>query len=173
MSAWLVVATLSILVFAVFAWLIRQILRPDVPADEIWLDKFSVDRYRPMLRLLSKEDDEFLASECGYSGSQIRKARAERRRIFRAYLKNLRRDFGRLHYAARILLLDSNEDRSDLAAKLVQTRLAFFFGLLVVEYNLALHAAGVGEVDVRGLLGSLEGLQLDCTLLLPARAAAL
>jgi hypothetical protein len=124
-----------------------------------------------MLRLLSKEDDEFLASECGYSGSQIRKARAERRRIFRAYLKNLSRDFSRLHYAARILLLDSTEDRSDLAAKLLQTRLAFAWGLISIEYHLALHAAGIGEVDVRGLLGSLEGLRIDCSLLLPARAA--
>jgi hypothetical protein len=124
-----------------------------------------------MLRLLSGEDDRFLAAECGYTPSMLRKTRAERRRIFRAYLRNLVRDFNALHYTARILLLNSEVDRPELAAQLARVRLAFTWAVFVVHGRLLLHAAGLGPVDVRDLLGSLEGLQSEYGFLVPAPAA--
>ena len=50
--------------------------------DPEWLEDFSISRYRPMLRLLSEDDYEFLASQAGYKGKIASQLRAERRKVF-------------------------------------------------------------------------------------------
>src|SRR5688572_20360045 len=108
--------SIGVLLLLAFAAMIRHILGVPPIAEEdhgTWLDTFSVTRYRPMERLLSKEDFEFLASQPGYDPGMSRKLRAERRRIFRSYLRQLRIDFIRLHQVARLLVLYSPEDRPD------------------------------------------------------------
>jgi len=172
MSAAVVFTFGLFLTFAGLALLVRRIIRPIAPPSPDWLDTFSVDRYRPMQRLLAPADFAFLESECGYSAAAIRKVRAERRRIFRMYLRNLTRDFNRIHYAGRILLLNSPVDRPDLAEKLFRARWTFLWALATIHFRLVLNAVGGRHVDVLGLLGSIEGLRLDCAALNPARAAA-
>lgn len=144
-------------------WLMRRLIAPhDVSAcDPEWLDEFSIDKYRPMLRLLSNEDYDFLAMQAGQTMSTIRKLRRERRRIFRAYLKSLTADFQRLHLAGRMLLVYSTVDRSDLAKKLVEQRITFTLAILMVHIRLVLQTIGIGTVDVRGLLGSVDALRLE------------
>ena len=126
-----------------------------------WLDEFSIEKYRPMLRLLDQEDYNFLALQAGQTASTLRKLRRERRRIFRAYLRSLTADFHRLHLAGKLILVYSQEDRSDLAAKLVQQRITFSVAVVKVHMNLVLHTLGIGTVDVRNLLGTVENLRLE------------
>ena len=121
----------------------------------------SLDKYRPMERLLREDDFRFLAAQPGYSPQMGRRFRAERRRIFRGYLRNLKRDFGRVSLAFQLLIVHSAEDRGDLASILIRQRLLFALGMLAVEGRLLLHAAGVGTVEVSGLIGSLEAMQLQ------------
>jgi hypothetical protein len=172
MSTWYVFVLAVIIVLGGLSWLIRRLVTtPELPCDLDWVDKFSINRYRPMQRLLSEADSDFLLQECGYDKRVMRAVLAQRRRLFRVYLRNLNRDFGRLHYAARLLLLDSPVDRPELAQQLVQMRVAFFWAVLGVHYRLVLHAAGIGNVDVRGLLNAVEGLRVHCDVLVPMRAA--
>jgi hypothetical protein len=130
-----------------------------IQCDLNWLAEFSTAKYRPMARLLSREDFDFLAQQDGFDPSIARRLRRERRLIFRGYLRNLVRDYHRLHLVARQVVLYSETDASDLAAALVRHKFNFAWNLLRLEIRLALHSLGIGSVDVRGLLGSMESLQ--------------
>jgi hypothetical protein len=130
---------------------------PEVVVDQCLV--LSLEKYRPMERLLQEQDFRFLAAQPGFSPKLGRRFRTERRRIFRGYLRNLRTDFGRVSLAFRILIVHSVEDRGDLAASLMRLRVMFAVGMLAVEGRLLLHAAGLGTVNVSGLVGSLETMQ--------------
>jgi hypothetical protein len=130
-------------------------------------------KYRPMERLLQEEDFRFLSSQPGFSARLGRRFRAQRRRIFRAYLRSLSMDFGRVSKACQILVIHAAEDRGDLARGIIRQRLLFALGILAVEGRLLLHAAGVGTVDVRGLVESLETMQAQIQVLLTPPQAAM
>lgn len=136
--------------------LLRRRHAPEI--DARWLAEFSPARYRPMQRLLAEEDLEFLAAQPGYAPSLGRRFRMERRRVFSAYLRNLSRDFERLHRAARVLLLSAPEDRPDYAAALVRQRISFERALLLVRCRLLLNLIGGGAIDVSRLVDALEGM---------------
>ena len=129
--------------------------------DDAWINRFSLDRYRPMRRLLAETDFEFLGREGRVSPKIAKNLRAARRRIFRVYLSDLSRDFYRLHGAAKLMLLQAREDQPDLAAILVRQRVVFAFAMLAVEYRLLLHAVGLNSVDVSRLMGVVEGLRFQ------------
>ena len=130
-------------------------------------------KYRPMERLLQEEDFRFLSSQPGFSARLGRRFRTERRRIFRAYLRSLSMDFGRVSKACQMLVIHAAEDRGDLAKGIVRQRLLFALGILAVEGRLMLHAAGVGTVDVSGLVESLETMQAQIQMLLTPPQAAM
>jgi len=138
----------------------------DISADGCLV--LSPEKYRPMERLLQSDDFCFLASQPGYSPQLGRRFRTERRRVFRAYFRGLKRDFAQVSLTFQTLIVHSAEDRGDLAAKLVQQRMMFAFGVLAVEGRLLLHAAGVNTVaiDVRSMVDSLEQMQAQMSLLL-------
>ena len=123
-------------------------------------------KYRPMERLLLEEDFRFLSSQPGFSARLGRRFRAERRRVFRAYLRSLSMDFGRVSKACQMLVIHAAEDRGDLAKGIIRQRLLFALGIFAVEGRLLLHAAGVGTVDVHGLVESLETMQAQIQVLL-------
>jgi hypothetical protein len=118
-------------------------------------------RYRPMERLLDPQDQEFLAAQPGVAAATIRRFRASRRRLFRQYLACLSKDYNCLCAAIKTLMAETAQDRPDLAALLLQHRLRFTLGLMRAEFHLALHAAGVGTVDVRHLIDALNGMRLE------------
>ena len=139
------------------------------PDSEVAVDQclvLSLEKYRPMERLLQEDDFRFLAAQPGFSPQLGRRFRTERRRIFRSYLRNLRRDFSRLSSAFRILIVHSVEDRGDLAKSLMRMRVMFAFGMLAVEGRLLMHAAGMGAVNVSGLVASLDTMQAQMRLML-------
>lgn len=151
----------------------RLVARPDVDFSTEGLPELTPGKYRPMQRLLQEDDFRFLAAQRGFTPGLGRRLRTERRRIFRGYLRNLSRDFGKVSAACQMLVVHSAEDRADLAAGLMRQRFLFGLGMLAVEGRLLLHAAGVGTVDVRGLVASLETMQSQIHILLtPPQAAA-
>jgi hypothetical protein len=123
------------------------------------LSALSPGNYRPMERLLRQEDFEFLEKQPGYTPRLGRRFRTERRKLFRGYLRNLKKDFGRVTAACHELLIHSDTDRGDLGSALMRQRLTFTFAMMAVEGRLLLHAAGVGTVEVSGLVESLETMQ--------------
>ena len=160
----MVLFALAAVAIAVFVFL-RRIAVPVAVSecDPEWIENFSISKYRPMLRLLDEADYEFLASQPGMTKTAIRRLRVERRAIFRAYLRNLIRDFYKLHMAARMHLIYSAEDRPELASRLVRQRIQFLTAVCGVEARLALQTVGVGHVDVRALIGSVEAMRANLT----------
>ena len=155
-GAGILVAAVGVL----FVYLLFRLASPERdprPSLE-WCNQFSVGRFRPMERLFSEEDYRFLAAQPGYSPRISKRLRAERRRIFRHYLRCLSRDFQRLHTAARFLLLHSPVDRPDLVTALFRQRLVFQYAMLAMHWRLTLQVLGLGSVDVRGLVAALEGM---------------
>jgi len=124
------------------------------------------ERYRPMLRLLSDEDLEFVPSHLRAT------VRADRRMLFRRYLKCLARDYGRLLSGVRLAMVRSGIERPELARALAKNRLLFALALCRIEYRLTLHAAGLGHVDVSNLVEALDSLRGQVAAFTPAAAGA-
>ena len=158
-----------LLVVVAIALLLRNVLRhtKEPLPDPSWLNNFDVARYRPMQRLLSEDDYSFLAANGG-SREVIARLRAERRRVFRAYLRNMVRDFDRLHRAARMMSLEPETDNSEFAMELVRLRLTFTWTVTVVEFRLLLHSLGIGAVDARRLIRALDQMSAGYASLTPA-----
>ena len=161
----LVLAILAVLFFILFRRLIAG--EKDAHADLEWSNEFSIAKYRPMERLFLEEDYDFLAAQPGFHPKIFRKLQAERRRVFRHYLRCLRRDFGRLYSAAKALLLDAPADRPDLAKTLLKQRLTFNYAMATVEVSLLLQSFGIGTVDVRRLVDAVEGMRQQLRYLSP------
>jgi hypothetical protein len=122
---------------------------------------FSLERYEPMSRLLAEDDFIFLAAQPGYRPEMGAKLRRERRRIFRLYLRELARDFRGLHREARAMVAESHAEHSELVGLLIRQRLVFLGAMTTVQLRLAASRFGLGNVDVRGLLESMEAMRLD------------
>src|ERR1039458_2613187 len=121
--------------------------------------EFSIERYRPMFRLLDDSDCEFIITESPAHSHILGRFRAERRSLFRVYLRNLGADHARIVAAIRNLLIESDLDRPDLAKALCRCQLMFALAMVSIEFKLLLHAMGIGTVEVRSLVAAVEGLQ--------------
>lgn len=156
-----VAAILAVAAALAFFFLFRKLLTRDrtMSADQEWYRDFSAAKYRPMERLFSESDYDFLAAQPGFSPKISRKLQAERRRIFRSDLRSLSRDFGRLSTAANLLLVNAPQDRPDLATTLLKQRFIFGYAMIRVEIRLQLQAIGIGTVDITPLVNALEGMR--------------
>jgi len=162
-----IAAILAVLAAVAFFFLFRRLITRDrtAPSDMEWYRDFSAAKYRPMERLFSESDYDFLASQPGFSPRIYKRLQAERRRVFGSYLRLLSRDFDRLSTAAKLLLVNAPEDRPDLASTLLKQRLVFWYAMSCVEIRLKLQSAGIGSVDVRPLVDALEGMRSHLRLL--------
>lgn len=152
---------LALAVVLVFLALFRRLVTRGgaTEPDLAWSSEFSVAKYRPMERLFLEEDYDFLAAQPGFHPRISRKLQAERRRVFRHYLRCLRRDFDRLSTTAKLLLLQAQEDQPELAHGLLKQRFTFSCAMYMVQCRLALQPLGLGTVDVRGLVDAVEGMR--------------
>ncbi len=154
-------AAIVLAVIAAFVLVFRKLISrdKDAIADLEWSSEFSVAKYRPMERLFLEEDYDFLAAQPGFHPRIYGRLQAERRRVFRHYLRCLRKDFNRLSTAAKTLLLMAPQDRPDLARDILKARMMFSLALLGVEIRLMLQTAGLGTVDMRRLVGTMESMR--------------
>ena len=101
-----------------------------------------------------------------------RDLRANRRRIFRSYLRCLSKDYSRLFGGVRWIMVNSAVDRPDLAILLSRQRRTFAIAMCRIEWKLALHAMGFDgiKVDVSGLVGAVDNLTGIINVFNPVRA---
>lgn len=152
----------------------RRVLsdKTDLPLNTEWIDDLSIERYRPMMRLLDARDIEFLRTQPGFTPRIAARLRAKRCQIFREYLRCLSADFNRVCMALKVLMLQSGHDRPDLAAALVRSQVRFVFGVMAVQVRLVCFRFGVCGVSVSGLVGTFDGLRIELRALVPADAGA-
>ena len=155
-----IVAGLFLISALILIWKLTSSMRIR-GVDPEWLKSFTVHSYRPMERLLDEDDITFLKEQPGYEPGMERQLRADRHRVFRMYLKNLGRDFNRLHYALRLTVLHAPQDSPDLARTLVKQKLIFVCSLAAVYIRLELYRFGFSRVDVKGLVATLETMQQE------------
>ena len=165
MNGQFVVLSVALVATSLFAvLLVRLTKRFRVqPAPPEFIAQCSVDRYRPK--------DRFLASQPGFDPSIARKLRARRRKAFRAYLAAMSRDFERLYVTAKQIAVYSEHDRADFIVLLARQKVLFEFALMMAYGRLALHAAGLGTVNVSGLLEALDQISAHASHLAPAPSA--
>jgi hypothetical protein len=165
----IVVAVLSILVLALAALLARRIGSgsESLPVTTEWLDDLSDDRYRPMLRLLNEADFRYLRTQHGYSPAIERKLRCQRVDVFRAYLRTLESDYKRVCLGLKVMLVQSEHDRADLAADLIHRQVTFAVAMMHVQLRLHLFAWGLATVDAADLIRMFDGMRLELKTLVP------
>jgi hypothetical protein len=164
----------SIAVLATLLVVIRAAAGPKaaLPTNTEWIDELSVDRYRPMLRLLEKNDFDFMRSQPGATPQMLAKMRRQRCEIFRGYLRSLNSEFGRVCAAIRLLMLQSQQDRPDLASVLLRSQVRFAWGIVGIQLRLALYQYGMATPDTADVLKIFDGLRLELQSLIPATEGA-
>ena len=160
MLVMLTVAGFLVMTLTLVFMVLQKIQTDHVGPVDVLSQDCLTGRYRPMFRLLDETDCEFIAAAAP-GHANLRRFRAERRSLFRLYLRNLGADHARIVGAIRDLLVRSHLDRPDLAKALMQCQLMFALAMLSVEFKLQLHALGIGTVDVRSMVATVERMQLQ------------
>jgi hypothetical protein len=156
-------------VAGVLAYLVRKVaFAGELPVTSQWIEDLSLDRYRPMLRMLDGGDIEFLRSQPGFTPSMATKLRAQRTQIFRGYLKSLETDFARVCSAIKLIMVQCNNDRPELAETLIRQQITFACSMLGVRARLLLYSWGVCGVDVTQLVKLFDSMRLELRTLVPA-----
>jgi len=143
-----------------------------LPVTAEWIEELSVERYRPMLRLLDSSDLEFLRSQPGYSPRMESNLRVQRCHIFRGYLRCLNMDFRRVCMALKLVMAQSQQDRPDLASVLIHHQIMFTTGMVAIQARLFLFRYGICAVDVSDLVQIFDVMRLELRTLMPASMAA-
>jgi len=120
---------------------------------------FDLRHYQPMLRLVEREDEIFLKSQPGYRPEIGRAWRRARRRALRMYIRNLSRDFDRLHGEARRLVASATAEHSHLVGVLFRQKWMFWRVRTLVEFRLILHRFDIGQPDLQPLFDLLREMQ--------------
>lgn len=167
--ALLIAAAILVCLALLGAFAYRRLSSPTVlPVTAEWIDELSVDRYRPMMRLLQEDDLRFLRTRPDFKPEMAVSFRRERCRVFRGYLRCLHGDFQRVSMALKIVMVQSRYDRPDLASALVRSQRAFALGMILVHCRLVLYRFGLATVDVADLLKVFDGARLELRSLVPA-----
>jgi hypothetical protein len=143
-----------------------------LPLDSEWIGELSAERYRPMTHLLDEREVERLRIEPGYTPEMETQLRLERCQAFREYLGDLEADFQRVCTAVKLLMLQAQYDRPDLATVLVRHQASFAVGMATVNVRLFCYRHGICAVDVSGLVKTFEAMRLELRSLTPAVATA-
>jgi len=161
---------LALLLLVIGGILIRNILRTgsNLPLSADWIEELSIERYRPMLRMLDSADIEFLRSQPGFTPQMGAKLRQQRAQMFSGYLRSLESDFARVCSATKLVMLHSNQDRPDLARTLLRQQFQFATGMLNVRCQLFLYRWGLCGVEVSSLLKLFDGVRLELRSVIPA-----
>jgi hypothetical protein len=172
----IIVATFTILMLSLGVLFLLCRLGSDdqvLPVTTDWLSELSIDRYRPMLRLLEEDDFQYLRSRKGFTPEMASRLRRERVQAFRGYLQMLEADFDRVAAALRLILAHSTTDRPELASLLFERRLMFAFALIGIHCRIGLFRLGLSSVDVSILIQLFDGMRRELRTLVPASSPVL
>jgi hypothetical protein len=127
--------------------------------DASFLQNFSLGTYRPMLRLATQMDRKFLSSVHGdiLAGCY----RKIQRNLLREYLRDASKDFTRLHSIATSKTLHAASDPNELSMALFESHMTFILLVWGIEARLLLDCFLPFAVDLKPLIGQLEGLAMQ------------
>jgi len=172
MNLVIAISIFACLALGVIVFALRRVASPKAthPITPRWIDELSLERYQPMLRLLNSEDLEFLRSQPGFRPEMATRLRHQRCQIFRHYLKELNADFACICMALKMVMLQAEVDRPDLAAQLLRSQALFAGRMLSIQAQVAMYQVGIGRVEIGGLLNVFDGMRLELRSLVPDSA---
>ena len=141
--------------------------RTPLPATTTWIDEFSVERYRPMLRLLDGAEIRFIRSHSSADSGFIAQFWRERCRILQQYLASLTTDFTRVLAALKLVMTQASRDRPDLAALLIRSQATFAVCMVLAHVQMQLYRFGIGTVNIGELLNVFEAMRRELRTLVP------
>jgi hypothetical protein len=155
-------------------YIFRKLTRPQASTEQVdaWADS-DWQSSSPLERLLDPAEFEFLRQR-GVSGKRITALRAQRRSIFRKYIRRLTVNFNTTHAALKSVLISASEDRPDLIRELARQKFLFYRGVIGIEIRLMLNALGFNGAPVTSLvlMRPLQRLHLEIGSLLPELSGA-
>jgi hypothetical protein len=117
----------------------------------------------PVIRLFDQRDIQFLRSAPGYNPHMETGFRRNRCRIFRAYLRSLRAEFGAARIELETLRIESPKDYRQLAPMVLRCRMRFAWAMIpaylcLFRYRWELGRPGLGPVVQRfdGVCGEMR-----------------
>jgi hypothetical protein len=116
-------------------------------------------RYKPLRRLFSEDDFDYLSRQPGFEPGMLRQLRKRRARVFEGYLRQMQRDFEQLHRSLRSLTARAAHDRPEIARALLEQQLMFRLTMVRAEMRLAFYRMGARPVDLGPLIDVLENMQ--------------
>jgi hypothetical protein len=125
-----------------------------------------------MLRLLDDAEIQFLREQPGYSPAIESRFRKNRADVARDYLREMQMDFRRICAVLKIIIVQSQQDRPDLASALMQSQWEFARGVLAYEFRLLLFRYGLPGFNIPELFGIFEAMRLELRTLIPAAELA-
>lgn len=128
-----------------------------------FLESFSLRSYRPMLRLASQMDRNFLAK--AHSAPLATCYRRIQRDLLREYLRDASRDFNRLYAIATAKAVQSKDDPGDLSAALLEQQMSFLLLVWGFEARIVLDRFVPFAFDLQPLIGQLDALANQTRLL--------
>jgi len=146
-----------------------RIVRREQPmtCDANWLSQVPANRYRPMLRLLDERDFALMRVQPGFTPDMTARMRRQRAQIFARYLDSLQTDFRALTHTIKLILIQSEVDRPDLARMLVRVQILFALGMVLIRVRLWLYRWNLMTVEASPLVRMFEYLRAKLTALSP------
>jgi hypothetical protein len=124
-----------------------------------WFEKFSLDSFAPMERLLDPSDFEFLSEQPGYRPEIGARLLKERKKVFLGYLHLSIGDFNQLLRIARLMIVYSTEDRAEFAKALWRQQVMFYFAVCTLRVRVALYPVAWTHLDVSRLIQALGSMR--------------
>lgn len=112
---------------------------------------------------LDSDSISFLIKHPALRCTFVRELRRERRKVLREYLCRLRSDFNRTCADIRAAMVESAEDRPDLAHAILKQQVLFRMGLLHAECSMSLEALGLAVVDFDSIIDALGLIKFNLT----------
>jgi hypothetical protein len=125
-------------------------------SDSFFLENFSLNSYKPMLRLASQLDRNFLTA--AHSDRLAKCYRGIQRDLLRAYLRDASRDFNRLYAIATAKAVRAASDPGDLSMALFEQQMTFILSVWGIEARLLFDGWTPFACDLKPLIAHLEGL---------------
>ncbi len=123
-------------------------------SDASFLENFSLQTYRPMLRLATQLDRRYLTMAHGESLSGC--YRKIQRDLLREYLRDAAKDFNRLYAIANAKSLQASSDPGDLSMALFEQQMTFIMLIWGIEARLLVDVVVPFALDLDPLMGAIE-----------------
>ncbi|MBI5280626.1 MAG: hypothetical protein HY858_03010 [Candidatus Solibacter usitatus] len=165
-------ALLSFVFLGLLAWIFSRLAfaRREQIDLEAWWSSYSPDRYRPMRRMMSRRDFDYLRSEPGFRPEMLKRLRRQRAAAFAAYLRAMRADFARLQMVGWALVMAGGVSPA-IRDELFRQKVLFTRNYCQVQLGLLAYRLGIGSVDASGLVEAMRAASASFQPLMAPSAA--